>query len=229
MINRVVLENDKPMIEIWRDVVGYEGYYQVSNLGEVRSLPRYRIENGKRKYLMKGVILNQSTTTTGYKKVELMINGIRKSYKVHRLVAEAFIVNTYDKPFVNHKDGNPLNNIVDNLEWCTHLENIKHARETGLKTYAQDFVDHTDVIKDYLSSTTEYTCKKYGISKTILYGILKKHDIKRHRNVKYSLNLQDVLEDMKNGLTNSEIADKHNCSKRLIATRRCKFRKEGLL
>lgn len=215
--------------EVWRDIKGYEGYYQVSNLGEIRSLPRYRIENGEKKYLMKGIILKQSITSTGYKKVELMVDGDKKSCKVHRLVAEAFLINTFDKPYVNHKDGNPLNNVVDNLEWCTQAENMKHARETGLTVYTQDTINHDELIKDYLCNTAKFVCEKYNISKTVLYDILRKHDINRHGNVKYSVNLDNLLNDMKKGMNNSDLASKYHCNKRLIAVRRHKFKKEGLL
>lgn len=220
---------EENVIEIWRDIPGYEGYYQVSNLGEVRSLPRYKKEKSGRKYLMNGKILKQSFTSTGYKKVELQINNERKTYKTHRLVAKAFLVNTYNKPHVNHKDGNPLNNVVDNLEWCTQKENVQHARENGLKVYPMDKIDHNSLIKDYLTGTTSSVCKKYGITREILYDILKMHKISRHRNAKYSVNLEDVSKDIKSGMRNIDIAKKYNCSRGLINTRKYQMKKEGLL
>ena len=92
--------------EYWKPVVGYEGHYQVSNFGRVKS-----IKFGKE------IILKQHIRR-GYYSVVLSKNGILKRYSVHRLVAEAFIDNTDNLPQVNHKDENKLNNSVDNLEWC---------------------------------------------------------------------------------------------------------------
>ena len=97
--------------EYWKPVVGYEGLYEVSNWGRVKSL-----KFGKEK------ILKQSIRH-GYYSVGLSKNGIVKTYQVHRLVAEAFIDNTDNLTQVNHKDENKLNNNVDNLEWCSVLYN----------------------------------------------------------------------------------------------------------
>ena len=115
------------MSEEWKQVVGWEGLYEVSNLGRVRSLVRqvhHRCYGGK--------ILTQPNAVTGYKCVTL--HPGRKWQLVHRLVAEAFIDNPAQNPQVNHKDGNKKNNIIGNLEWCTASENIKHAFRTGLKS-----------------------------------------------------------------------------------------------
>ena len=101
--------------EYWKPVVGYEGHYQVSNFGRVKS-----IKFGKE------IILKQNIRG-GYYIVNLSKNGIVKTYLVHRLVAEAFIDNTDNLPEVNHKDENKLNNNVDNLEWCTHEYNINYG------------------------------------------------------------------------------------------------------
>lgn len=222
------------MNEIWRDIPGYEGIYQVSSTGIVRSLPRYETDRNGKQYQRKGIILQPTLTTTGYYKVKLVKNGKRKDMKIHRLVAMAFLVNTYNKPHINHKDGNPLNNVVDNLEWCTQSENAQHAHDTGLFATEQNIVDHNEVIKEYLlTKSASGVCEKFDISKTVLYGILNKHKIRRQtkseQNDKYNLNLSIVLEDMRMGLKNGEIASKHHCPKGLIATRRCQFRKEGKL
>lgn len=111
-------------MEIWRDVVGYEGLYQVSNKGRVRSLDRIfemRHKSNKMiKVFKKGVILKMHKCNSGYLKVTLF----GKNYMVHRLVANAFIPNPDNLPCVNHKDENKTNNCVDNLEWCTHQYNV---------------------------------------------------------------------------------------------------------
>ena len=108
------------MNEEWRDIKGYEGKYQVSNLGRVKSL-----KDSKENYREK--ILSNSTDTRGYSNVNLYKNGKRKLFKVHRLVAEAFIDNSNSYPLVNHKDENKQNNRVENLEWCTHEYNINYG------------------------------------------------------------------------------------------------------
>lgn len=123
-------------MEIWKDVEGYEGLYQVSNLGNVRSLDRYTYRayrGGKCGYhFYPGKTLKLTTEKDGYKTTTLYINGKGKIHKVHRLVASVFIDNPESKEFVNHKDGNKANNRVDNLEWVTAKENCVHAIENGL-------------------------------------------------------------------------------------------------
>lgn len=119
--------------EIWKDVVGWEGLYIVSNLGNIRSLDR-RIKgpqpNGR---LIKGK-LRKILISNGYASVNLIDKETGRSTRnsVHRFVAEAFIPNPEKKPCVNHIDGNKQNNHVSNLEWCTYKENSEHAFRTGL-------------------------------------------------------------------------------------------------
>ncbi len=117
------------MEEIWKDIEGYEGKYQVSNLGGVRSLDR-KIGN----YFRKGKVLKPRACRNGYLLVNLYNKySIREAKLVHRLVANAFILNQKNKLEVNHIDGNKHNNTIENLEWCTSSENKKHAIRTGLK------------------------------------------------------------------------------------------------
>lgn len=105
--------------EVWKDVKGYEGFYQVSNLGRVKSLPR------------NGTVKRERILTPhrvgGYLHAELNMRGVHKGKKIHRLVAEAFIPNPDNKREVNHIDGNKHNNTVENLEWVTSSENQLHA------------------------------------------------------------------------------------------------------
>lgn len=102
-------------MEIWRDIKGYEGLYQISNLGRVRSLNYKRTGRTQ--------IMKLGTYPNGYKMVDLKKNHKRKAYLVHRLVAQAFIPNLNNYPEVNHRDENKANNTVENLEWCTHIYN----------------------------------------------------------------------------------------------------------
>lgn len=111
-------------MEEWRDAVGYEGRYQVSNFGEVRSLPKFN-RLGVRQ-------LRQRMNRYGYMLVSLYCSDSSRKQKtrpvlVHRLVAEAFIPNPEGKPWVNHIDGNPRNNHILNLEWATPSENTIHS------------------------------------------------------------------------------------------------------
>lgn len=122
------------MEEIWKDIKGYEGLYQVSNMGRIKSLERNVISYnrwGIYERTVKSKIVNGGKRG-GYKGVILYDNKNHKSCLVHRLVAEAFISNPKNKPEVNHKNGIKTDNRVQNLEWVTSQENIKHAWSTGL-------------------------------------------------------------------------------------------------
>jgi len=114
-------------IEIWKDIKGFERCYQVSNFGNVRSLDRY---SGKG--FLKGRLLKCYNPKNSYKRITLESNCVKKSFTVHRLVAESFVENPLKKLFVNHIDGKKHNAASSNLEWVTLNENMKHAFDTGL-------------------------------------------------------------------------------------------------
>lgn len=122
------------MLEVWKDIPNYEGLYQISNLGNVKSLC-FGARNIRKSNIVK--LLHQSPNNLGYHKVELYKDGKSKMFYVHRLVAISFIPNPDNKPQINHKDGNKDNNTVDNLEWVTSKENLHHAVETGLRRRSQ--------------------------------------------------------------------------------------------
>ena len=111
-------------MEIWKPIKNHEGIYEVSNTGKVR-----RTQTG---YIQK-----QRLNADGYVKVTLTVNSIAKDFRMHRLVAEAFIPNEENKETVNHKDGNKTNNNVENLEWCDRHEQMFHAYRLGLKKAAK--------------------------------------------------------------------------------------------
>ena len=123
------------MKEIWKDKKDYEGLYQVSNLGRAKSLDRYIKGKGHSLQFKKGRILKQTKDRYGYLQVTLCKNNIKKEYKVHRLVAEAFIDNPDNLSQVNHRDENKLNNNVDNLEWCDAKYNSNYG--TGIERRAK--------------------------------------------------------------------------------------------
>lgn len=102
------------MQEIWKDIVGYEGLYQISNMGHVKSFKKWKRANCPDEYILKHALLQN-----GYHSVTLYKDNKRKKYLVHRLVAAAFIENPNNLPHINHIDEDVNNNRVDNLEWCT--------------------------------------------------------------------------------------------------------------
>ena len=115
------------MTEIWRDIKDYEGFYQVSNLGRIKSLDRVVINVNGKKSLYKGKVLSIHYDKNGYVKVCLNKNNKRRKFSVHRLVAEAFIPNPNNYPEVNHIDEVKTNNKVSNLEWCTSEYNKSYG------------------------------------------------------------------------------------------------------
>lgn len=119
-------------MENWIPIEGYEGWYEFSNLGNVRSLDRKVDFVDGRYATYKGKSIKQAVNSNGYLVVQLWRNSKMKMMYIHRLIAELNIPNPDNKPFVNHIDGNKLNNNPSNLEWVTYLENVQHANATGL-------------------------------------------------------------------------------------------------
>ena len=147
--------------EIFKDIKDLEGLYQVSNFGRVKSLG-----NGK-SYNSKERILKPGKSTNGYLQVNLYKNGEYKQCLVHRLVAEVFIPNTDNLPFVNHKDEDKTNNSVENLEWCTHEYNCNYAtrNERIAKTRSKPVLQFTldgEFIREWPSVAE---CERNGFNK----------------------------------------------------------------
>ena len=168
-------------VEIWKDIPGYEGRYQASNTGQIKALARKR-KNG---VMSVERILKQQTWPLGYKKVTLCNDdNCNKTLFVHRLVALAFINNPNNLPFINHKDENPSNNFVDNLEWCTRIYNANYGHRLE-KTRGENNKVHKlteqqviEIRKAYKRMDRQYgsvaLARKYGITHSTILDIVKK-------------------------------------------------------
>lgn len=155
-------------MEVWKDVVGYEGIYEVSNLGRVRTHKdkvTHSVKHGLRKWKQR--ILKQKVGKDRSYRIILWKDKKEKTWLVHRLVALAFIPTVEGKDFINHIDGNRLNNSVENLEWCTSKENNNHAFDTRLMTTNQEVILFNKYTKEthYFRSKTkasEFLGKYHG-------------------------------------------------------------------
>jgi hypothetical protein len=181
-------------MEVWKDIKGYEGKYQISSYGRVKSLKRRTRTN----HLVPERLLNTTTRLTkdGYCRVTLIGEhgrGDAHDYRVHRLVAQAFIPNPENKATVNHIDGDKTNNHVENLEWNTREENMQHAYKHHLKKSMQGALNDNakltpeqvrQIRKEYIPQSTKYgtvaLAKKYGVTNRVI-GLVVRH--KAYRNV----------------------------------------------
>lgn len=125
-------------MEIWKDIKGYEGKYQVSNLGRVKSLIEWHGNCHLDKWVKKEKIITPTNNGYGYLIIGLANRGKRKNFYIHRLVAEAFIPNPENLPVINHKDYNKQNNNVNNLEWMTQKENTNYSKPNMKKIHFSD-------------------------------------------------------------------------------------------
>jgi len=199
--------------EIWKDIEGYEGFYQVSNYGRVRSLDRdvYYLVKGKykTKRTFYGQIIQCWVNNSGYVIADLTKNNTRKHHLVHVLVAKAFTPNPKNKPCVGHWDCDKTNNRVENLYWCTPIENMENEitlermRESGRKRDVSYLFTKENLEKRRLALighiTREETKSKISKSRSIPI-------------VRLTLN-NDLIEEFKNSL---EAAEKTNFAQAMI-------------
>lgn len=147
-------------MEIWKDIPGYKGYYQASNLGRIKSL-LFQNNLYNKKY-RRDKILKPKETKDRCLRVELWKEGQHKTYTVHRLIGMTFLSNdNIEKLTINHKDGNRLNNNVKNLEWVTLADNIRHGFENNLyshqkKTKITDKKTGNEYIFNSMSKASKY-------------------------------------------------------------------------
>ena len=165
------------MNEIWKPILETDGKYEISNLGNIRTVDRYAKVCGGGMRFIKGEMRKPIVCSNGYLELQASVNGKRIIFMVHRLVAQYFIPNPNDYPEVNHKDENPQNNHVDNLEWCTPKYNCNYGTRNqrcmekvikkAVNQYTLDgeFVAHYEMIKD--------AERKYGIDSSQIIRVCK--------------------------------------------------------
>ena len=159
--------------EIWKVIIGYEGKYEVSNFGRIRSLPRYVRNSVGSQTFVDGKILAACKGNAGYIHVILSDNNYhKKRWLVHRLVALAFIPNPHNYPVVNHKDENKSNNNVDNLEWCTQSYNLSY-REGQRKRRMKKIEMYDRTTGEYLRTfdSIDEASRTMGINRTTICNV----------------------------------------------------------
>ena len=182
--------------EIWKDIIDFENYYQVSNFGNIKSLERWVNSTSNSKQLRPSKILKGNIDRDGYKKVTLSKENKFKYYTIHRLVALYFIDNPENKPTVNHIDGDKLNNNDWNLEWNTISEQNKHAYSIGLNSRKGELnncsklkEEQVLLINELLQSLSiSEISLQFNVSKSTIY------DIKKGNNWNYLTNNKNILE-----------------------------------
>lgn len=167
-------------MEVWKDIEGYEGLYQISNLGRVKSLERKIKRRNDRIQTVKERILKLNLNKEGYHTVKLHKKGKGKTYLVHRLVANTFITNPDNKLEVNHINGVKNDNNVNNLEWNTRKENMRHAVDNRLHDQKGSKSNTAKLTEEQVleimdsNSTCRALAKMYGVNKSTINRIKRR-------------------------------------------------------
>lgn len=226
-------------VERWKPIEGYEGIYEISDYGRIRSLDRIiecRCDFGIYHSRRKGTYLRFGTNQSGYYNCRLYKDTFGKTQLVSRLVAQTFIPNPNNYPEVNHKDGNKKNNYYKNLEWMTHNENYQHGLDTGLinnvgENASKAILSDEDVIKILQSQkSARELSKKFKVNKSVIYQIKNKvtwkhikidvvkiprsWDVERHKGSK--LTEKQVINIIKSKKLTSDLAKEYKISKNVI-------------
>lgn len=160
------------MQEVWKPINGFEGIYEVSNKGYIRNA--------------KGRLLKRFIIPQGYLMVELFHNYKRTHARVNRLVAEAFLPNPDNKPEVNHKNGDKLDNRVENLEWTTKSENMIHAYRSGLQTKGKHTIRKVACLEDgSVYATAGEAARHYGITARAVLLSCQRESTRGKHNFRY--------------------------------------------
>src|ERR1035441_217154 len=160
-----------------RPIIGYEGYYEVNNLGDVYSCERrIRVKGNHLERTYKRKKLGQYLTHDGYLYVCLCKSSVSKNLTVHRLVARAFIPNPLNKPEVNHKNFNTQDNDINNLEWVTGLENRQHSTKNNRTKKGHRLTKATvlEIREKYKDSSSPKLAKEYGVDHTTILSIVNR-------------------------------------------------------
>ena len=198
------------MKEVWKDIPGFEGFYQVSNKGQIKSLSRELINKNGKKSVLKEKIMKKQLFNTGYYKVRLTDNeGDKKNYFIHRLMMLAFVGDS-DKQ-VNHIDGVKTNNVLENIEYVTPRDNLVHAYDTGLRPSATKIYGKEIIDLYKKGSTQRYLMKRFNISSNTLRTYLEKNGVKVRTNMeanrKYNIDFKEFKKMLSEGLPNKTVAD----------------------
>jgi len=179
------------MKEIWKDIKGYEGIYQISNLGKVKSLKRYKKNKSKLQLVNEKILSNYTNSKNGYVYVYLCKDGNYKNVRLHKLVAQTFIENPMNYKYINHINGDKTNNNVNNLEWCTQSYNVIDSRKRN-GSYDND----NKIIRLY---KIYKNCKKVanivGFSSENIRQILKRNNVHIYSKHEQSLLRNGWLDD----------------------------------
>lgn len=177
-------------MEIWKSIKGYENVYEISSLGRVRSSEKETIRNNGRKLKTNARILKTHKDHNGYVRIVIFFRGSRKTHKVHRLVAEAFLDNPESKLAINHKNNDRSDNRLENLEWCTQKENMEFCKKQNRlvnkkgEEHASSVLTEIEVLEiRRLYSTGNYTTNDLGEKYNVNFSTIS--DITRRKTWKH--------------------------------------------